>query len=211
LAEHAGEHERARRFFQALDRFTFACELSVIDNRAQEKRFERAVRGVGDDKQLYGEKGALDLSHAEHMKFIATLNRSRKRDHQRRLLLIRIESALAGGSHLAMTDDVTVEHILPKAGSAWWNERFPDSGLRNELANLLGNLTLVTYEQNKIADNKPYPEKKRIYFNTPGASIHALTKNLASLDEWSLEVIERRHEDLVRQLCEDWGLVRTGD
>jgi hypothetical protein len=211
LAEHAGEHERARRFFQALDRFTFACELSVIDARAQEKRFERAVRGVGDDKQLYGEKGALDLTHAEHMKFIATLNRSRKRDRQRRLLLIRVESALAGGSQLAMTDDVTVEHILPKSGSAWWNERFPDSGLRNELANLLGNLTLLTYEQNKIADNSPYPEKKRNYFNTPGAPIHALTKSLASIDEWTLEVIERRHEDLVRQLCEDWGLVRGDD
>lgn len=211
LAEYASQHERARRFFQALDRFAFACELSVIDNRAQEKRYERAVRGVGDDKQLYGDKGALELTHAEHLKFIATLNRSRKRDRQRRLLLIRIESALPGGSQLAMDSDATVEHILPKGGSPWWNERFPDSALRSELANLLGNLTLITYDQNKVADIKPYPDKKRIYFSTPGAPIHALTKSLASTDEWTLEMIERRHEDLVRILCEDLGLVRSDD
>ncbi|UPT62360.1 MAG: DUF262 domain-containing HNH endonuclease family protein [Hyphomonadaceae bacterium JAD_PAG50586_4] len=211
LAEHSSEHERARKFFQALDRYAFACELGVIDNRVQEKRYERAVKGVGDDKQLHGEKGALELSHAEHLKFIATLNRSRKRDRQRRLLLLRVEAAMPGGSVLTMTDDATVEHIMPKSGANWWNERFPDSALRGELCHLLGNLTLITYEQNKVADNKPFPEKKRILFNSPGAPIHALTKSIANVDEWTLDVIEHRHEDLVRILCEDWGLVRGDD
>lgn len=208
LAEHSGEPERARRFFQALDRFAFACELGVIDNRVQESRYARAARSVGDDKGLYGPKGALELTDAEHLRFIATLNRSRKRDRQRRLLMMRLEAALPGGHMLEMTDDVTVEHILPKAGGAWWNERFPDSKLRNDAANLLGNIVLVTYDQNRAADTKPYPDKRRIFFNTPGAPIHALTKDIASIEEWTLDAIEARQERLVRILSEDWGLIR---
>ncbi len=211
LAEHAGEHDRALRFFQALDRFTFACELSVIDNRRQEQRYARAVRGVADDKHLHGPHGTLELTDAEHDRFIAALNRSRKRDRQRRLLLMRLEAALPGGHCLQMTDDVTVEHILPKAGGGWWNDRFPDPRRRNDAANLLGNQILLTHEQNKIADTKSYPEKRRIFFNTSGAPIHALTKDIAPIDDWTHDVIEARQERLVSMLCADWGLAPDRD
>jgi hypothetical protein len=210
LAEHSGEHERARRFFQALDRFTFACELSVIDNRVQESRYARAVKNVGDDRMLYGPKGALELTDGEYMKFIETLNRSRKRDRQRRLLMIRLEAAMPGGYLLQMTDDVTVEHILPRAGGVWWNERFPDPGMRTEASNLLGNLVLITYGQNSTAGTKSYAEKRKVMFNTPGAPIYALTRDIASIEDWTMQAIERRHENLVRILCEDWGLIRGG-
>jgi len=209
LAEHSGEHERARRFFQALDRFTFACELSVVDARAQEGHYARAVKYAGDDKMLYGPKGALELTEKEQMGFFATLNRSRKRDRQRRLLLMRLEAAMPSGHMLQMTDDVTVEHVLPRGGGAYWDARFPDKVRRNETANLLGNLVLVTHAQNTLADTKPYPEKRKIFFNTPGAPIHQVTRDIAGIEEWTSNAIEERHERLVRILCEDWGLVRS--
>ena len=212
LAEHASEHERARRFFQALDRFTFACELSVVENRDREARYANIIKYVSDDKVLYGGEGkqrALLLTESEQMKFFHTLNRSRKRDRQRRLLLMRLEAAMPGGRLVRMTDDATVEHVLPKNGGPWWNERFPDPALRNELANLLGNLTLFTYDQNAEADAKPYPEKRKIYFDT-NAPILGLTKDIAPIEDWSLHAIEERHERLVRILSEDWGLVRGG-
>lgn len=210
LAEHSGQPERTRRFFQALDRFAFACELSVIDNRLQEGRYARAVKFAGDDKQLYGPKGALELTEGEHLKFIARLNRSAKRDRQRRLLMMRLEASMPGGSLLSMNDDTTVEHILPKAGGAWWNERFPDKRLREDAANVLGNLILITHEQNETADIKSYPEKRKIFFNWPGAPIHALTKDIASIDEWTMDAIEARTERLIRILCVDWDLLRGG-
>jgi hypothetical protein len=209
LAEHAHEHERARRFFQALDRYTFACELAVVDIREREDRYAAAVKNVGDDKALHGE-ACLGLDAKENDKFIFTLNRSRRRDRLRRLLMMRLEAAMPNGHLLCMTDDVTVEHVLPKGNSAWWNGFFPDQGLRMELANLLGNLVLITYDQNKEADNKPYPKKRQIYFDTPNAPIHAVTKDVASIGEWTHQAIEDRHERLVRILCEDWGLVRGG-
>lgn len=208
LAEHSHEPERARRFFQALDRFTFACELSAIDNRTRERRYALAVQKVADDRALYSEAG-LGLSAAESDSLIYTLNRSRKRDRQRRLLMMRLEAAMPGGNILSMTDDVTVEHVLPKSGSSWWNERFPDPALRAELAHLLGNLVLITYEQNKEADNKPFDKKKKVYFETPNAPIHKLTDDIRNVQEWTLHAIEERHEKLVGILCADWGVHRV--
>lgn len=212
LAEHASDPERARRFFQALDRLTFACELAVVENRDREARYANIIKFISDDKILHngeGKQRALLLTETEQMKFFATLNRSRKRDRQRRLLLMRLEAAMPGGRIVLMTDDATVEHVLPKNGGPWWNERFPDPALRTELANLLGNLTLLTYDQNAGADNKPYPKKRALYFDTT-APIYALTKDLAPIEEWTLQAIEERHERLVRILSEDWGLVRGG-
>ncbi len=209
LAEHAGEHERARRFFQALDRFTFACELSVVPNRAQQARYGRAVKNVGDDKMLHGPKGAFELTDKEQLAFFATLNRARKRDRVRRLLLMRLEAAMPNGHLLQMTDDVTVEHVLPRGGGPYWNDRFPDKVRRTETAHLLGNLVLVTHAQNTLADTKPYPDKRKIFFNTPGAPIHQVTRDIVGLEEWTQNAIEERHERLVRILCEDWGLVRS--
>jgi hypothetical protein len=213
LARHGAEFERARKFFRALDRFTFACELAVVDNREREDRYANIIKYIGDDKMLYGGEGkhrALALTDAEQLRFFATLNRSRKRDRQRRLLMMRLEAAMPNGHLLKMNDDVTVEHILPRGNSPWWSERFPDKALRAELANLLGNLILVTLDQNKDADVKPYPKKRSIYFDTRGAPIHALTKDIAPIEEWTLQAIEERHERLVRILSEDWGLIRGG-
>lgn len=206
LVSHANQAERARRFFQALDCFAFACELSVIDTRAQEGRYKRAMQGVADDKALYGNGGALELTDAEHRKLIATLNRSRKRDRQRRLLLLRIEAALPGGDLVEMTDDATVEHIMPKGSSAYWNERFPDQVRRNDVCHLIGNLTLITHEQQKLADAKSYPDKRKVFFETPGAPVRKLSEDLRKAPDWSYDVIEQRHERLIAALCTDWGL-----
>jgi hypothetical protein len=169
----------------------------------------RALKNVGDDKALYGPKGALELTEKEQMGFFATLNRSRKRDRQRRLLMMRLEAAMPNGHMLEMTNDVTVEHVLPRAGGPYWNDRFFDKVRRAEAAHLLGNLVLITHAQNTVADTKPYPEKRKVFFNTPGAPIHQVTRDIAGIDDWTLNAIEERHERLVRILCEDWGLVRS--
>jgi hypothetical protein len=70
------------------------------------------------------------------------------------------------------------------------------------LANLLGNLTLLTYDQNAATTNRI--RRSGVYFDT-NAPIHALTKDIAPIEDWTLQAIEERHERLVRILSEDWG------
>ena len=154
-------------------------------------------------------QGALDLTEAEYRKLVAHLNHARRRDRQRRLLLIRIEAALPNGGLVDMTGDSTVEHILPKGSHPWWNERYPDPRRRGEVCNLLGNLTLITREQQGLADTAPFPDKRRVYFETPGAPIWQMTEMLRSVPEWTYEAIERRTYEMISHLLNDWGLFQN--
>lgn len=210
LVKHGQDHERARRFFRALDLFTFACELSVVDGRKQAVRYKKALAAVGDDRLLYVAEakngGAeLELTASEQSKLVDILNRSRKRDRTRRLLLIRIEAALPNGRLLSMRDDVTAEHILPKGNHAWWEERFPNPKRRDDVCHLIGNLTLINQAQQDAAAHKPFPDKRKVYFDM-GAPVHALTEDLRPCLDWSYDHIEQRQERLVNALLEDWGV-----
>jgi hypothetical protein len=209
LTEHRGNPEQALHFFQALERFVFGCELSVIDNTVREDRFSQALKQVAHE-DVYGPGGALDLSDSERSDFVARLNRSAKIDRQRRILMIRIEAALGERKVLSRRGDITVEHVLPANGGPYWDPRFPDRVLRQDAANLLGNLVLLTRRQNQRADNKSYPDKREVYFKSKNAPIHAVTRDIEPIEEWSLDAIETRHEELVRLLGEDWDLVRVG-
>jgi hypothetical protein len=211
IAMYDGDHRRAERFFQALDRFAYACELSAIENRGQTKRYENVVAEVRAKSAFENGGKALALSEAEHGRLVAALNRSRKRDRQRRLLLIRIEGAMESGHLLSMTDDIEAEHIMPKSNEAWWEARFPDSTLRAEFCHLVGNLTLVTHHQNRLADRKSWPEKHDIYFNTEGAPVHQITEALRDVKEFTAQTIDARHEKLVYQLFKDWGMTSEKD
>jgi len=208
LAEHSGDPEQAKKFFRALERFTFGCELAVIDNTVREDRFSLAMQQACSES-VYQEGGALDLEEPERLAFIERLNRSSKTDRQRRMLLLRVEAALPGGKVLPRRSDVTVEHVLPAGNAPWWNERFPSGRMRQDYANLLGNLILITRRQNVKADNKPYPEKRKIYFGTQGAPVHAITRSIERVEDWNIDVIERRHERMVHLLCADWDIVRA--
>lgn len=206
IATYDGNHHRAARFFQALDRFVYGCELSAIENRSQPKRYEKVVAEVRGKSAFENGGQALALSEVEHGRLVAALNRSRKRDRQRRLLLIRVEGAIPGGHLLSMTDDIEVEHIMPKSNDPWWEARFPDVALRAEFCHLIGNLTLVTHDQNRRADRKSYPEKYDVYFNTKDAPVHSMTEMLRDVKEYTVQAIDGRHEKLVHTLFKDWGM-----
>jgi hypothetical protein len=210
LSENSSQSERGRRFFQALDRFAFACEFAIVEKKLQQRRFARAMRGVSDDKALYGPKGALELTQTEHLKFIDRLNRSGKKAGPRRLLMLRLEAAMPGGSILDIDADAGVEHVLPEAGGPEWDGTFPDKQLRYEICDLIGNLVLVKRDQNTTAGNRGFGVKRDIYFTFPNAPIHAVTRDIEPIREWTMDAIWERQERLVRILCDDWDLVRGG-
>ena len=207
LAERRGRPEHIRRFFEQLDCYAFACLLTVIAVDKRLLRFGQAAQWAASER--VGEPGApISLTDSERLKVLARLGEPFRSDRQqRRLMLIRAEAAMANGSVLSVRDDATVEHILPRtAGGAWWAARFPNKERREREANLLGNFVLITERQNKDADDSPFPDKKQVYFKTPGAPIHALTRMIERVPEWTHEEIGARQDEIVRTLTDDWGL-----
>ena len=209
LVEQDDDHARAQRYFLALERFAWACDLNVIDNSdIRQRRLAQAARHAHDEDRLFfnGEKGRiLELSRRERLRFIDQINRSRKSEKLRRLL-IRAEAAAPGGVILTTKDDVEVEHILPKSGGPAWNEIFPDPKRREHEANLLGNMVLVTHDQNRRAARRSFAEKREVYFEN-GAQVYALTNDIRSVPQWTRREIGKRHDKLMSWLCADWDIL----
>jgi hypothetical protein len=211
LAEHR-KPQNAKRFFQALDAFSFACAISgeIINHKNREKRWIEAAKHADEIEHVLSPE-VLGMKDDERTRLIARFNLAKPKDLMRRLMLVRIEAALPGGSMLTLDDILTVEHILPARGSnPYWLALFSDKAMRESTANMLGNLTLVTRKQNEEVDCKPFPEKLDVYFNTPGALIHALTRPLKELKEWTRDEIEGRQDDMIYSLLVDWGLAKKG-
>lgn len=99
----------------------------------------------------------------------------------------------------------TIEHILPQSAfDHYWRDRF-DSSARGRYVNDLGNLTLT--KNNASYSNKPFPDKRgRTDQTTPcyANSPLFIERQLASLEDWTPEEIERRKGRLVRWALERW-------
>ena len=122
-------------------------------------------------------------------------------------LLMRLTDARSGRPESALLPNkMTVEHVLPKklgTGSPWrtW---FTDPTEREQCTDCLGNLVLVTKDQNDRASNLGLARKLDVYFNSPGEPIPAINADLRGRTEWSAHDIRRREADLFQLIEMLW-------
>lgn len=79
----------------------------------------------------------------------------------------------------------TIEHVYAQ------HVDVPDSSL-DAFVDTLGNLTLLSGPENDRVANKPYPEKRPIL----AQSTSTMNRRIAEEDQWTVEVIERRSNEL---------------
>lgn len=108
-------------------------------------------------------------------------------------LLRRLESHLDDEKKTREPGSIHIEHILPQHLSAEWRGVL---GIRQaehgDYVNRWGNLTLLGGKKNVVASDGLFEKKRTIYKD----SQIRLTQELAALDGWSLEAIERRQQRL---------------
>ena len=68
----------------------------------------------------------------------------------------------------------------------------------------IGNLVLVTKDQNDRAGNHELARKLEVYFNTRGAPAVALNEGLRDRKEWKAREIRAREADLFQLIEELW-------
>ena len=123
-------------------------------------------------------------------------------------LLLRLTDALAGKPQsLSFADNMTVEHVLPRRArrrAANGASGFPIRAERETCTDSLGNLVLVTKDQNDKASNHEFARKLEIYFNTPDAPSVALNEGLRGRTEWKAREIRAREADLFQLIEELW-------
>jgi len=130
----------------------------------------------------------------------------RERERFRMLVLLKVNDLLKGDVVAIDPRKVSCEHVLPRNGSRTrWNKQFrdPQRGyVGGEYANRLGNLAILTHEDNCAVDTKPYEVKRKVL----KASGFALSKDAAKEKVWTAAVIEARSKRLLQLLITHWRL-----
>jgi uncharacterized protein with ParB-like and HNH nuclease domain len=108
------------------------------------------------------------------------------------------------GGYTVLSDDPTVEHILPQKLTSEWKADLGENSDRTyqDYLHSLGNLTLITHDWNSSLSNSPFSIKKQFL------STHALRINsdyfTKQIDVWNEQSILQRADFLATQFLEIW-------
>ena len=127
----------------------------------------------------------------------------------RKYVLLRLDELLANQPGVSYQHKmITVEHVLPQNPSAGsqWTKDFTDED-RAQWTHRLGNLVLLNRAKNSEAQNYDFAKKKANYFGgAHGSAVFALTTQVLAEEEWTPDVVQRRHDDLLSVLHKEWEL-----
>jgi hypothetical protein len=130
-----------------------------------------------------------------------------------KLLLMRLGDELAGEMDVVDPDLYTIEHVLPQrpAASSPWRQKFASSEERAQLVESLGNLVLITQQENDRARNASWEDKKQIYAKASSrVPLLAITRDVLGETEWCKEQIEARELRLIELVGKLWRIDLLG-
>ena len=97
-------------------------------------------------------------------------------------------------------EKITLEHVLPRAPEGNWPS-FDDETAR-EYVNRLGNLVLLTRQQNSELKSDSFETKRTTLSQSP----YVFTEQVGSLDEWTPEKIDLRQRQLAEVAVKTWPI-----
>jgi hypothetical protein len=145
-----GQVELLVPFLRGLDRLAYGLRLLGIGLDKRAVRYRAVIDAIRSG--TLGEAGSpLDLTRDE----LRLINHNLRALHARsqlacKLVLLRLNDAIAGAPQNLEPSDLTVEHVLPqKPGrNSVWRQGFPAAEERERCTQSLGNLILVSRHKN---------------------------------------------------------------
>ncbi|MAB10522.1 DUF262 domain-containing HNH endonuclease family protein [Hyphomonas sp.] len=208
LVERGVSDPKAPEFFTRLERQAFIIMLVVTDRDQRNRRFNKVMDAITNDRTLFAKSGPLSVDRSDARKARERMLGRFATFAQRRAMALRLNAALEDGLTIPPESDATVEHVLPRNihEDSHWLTVWPDPAKRREQCDTLGNFVLLTHKVNQKADRQDYRAKKDVYFNGGGGMDFALTRDLQDQHAWTADVVRKRTEMLVNILCEAWGI-----
>ena len=113
-------------------------------------------------------------------------------------VLLELERAESGPGFDPNDPECTLEHVFPQNPGEGWGE----FGNRAAYMWRLGNLAILTRDEQRRAGNRPFAEKREIYHE----SGCGWTKKLAEYEDWTPESVDRRQEQMANSAVAIWKL-----
>lgn len=193
-----------------IEQLAFLVRLLGMGADKRQRRFSAIVDAIKADPGSAMSVPAFDISREEQRTVAHHLKDLHRRNAPlSKLLLMRIEDALAGAPLTVDPADLSVEHVLPLRPSATsnWRRLFPDAEVRETCQGSLGNLALVTPRQNERAKNKDYAEKLAIYRESaPGIPEFVSNIGILEAKSWLPDCVFAREAQLLEVISRLWRI-----
>lgn len=188
---------------------TLSIRYNVIGSRPpneQEPVYNRLAQEIARERisNLSGVKSALREIYVQDEQFKADFQKKQFRTAQSskkvRYLLCQLELQ-ANPSHPLEDSQLTLEHILPRNPSPAWLKSFGVEPI-DDAVEMLGNMTLLSAEENRGIGNGSFEEKK---ITISGSSM-IINKKVAEAGEWNRSSIEARQSWLADLAVKRWRI-----
>lgn len=117
-----------------------------------------------------------------------------------RLILTSLEQSYDHHEQIAMTDKITIEHIMPQELNAEWREQLGSNApeVHDKYLHTIGNLTYSGY--NSAMSNSPFATKKNILKD----SHFELNRHIVQTENWTETEIQARARELANRALVIW-------
>ena len=202
--------DRATMLIAEIDRMAHMTRLLTAGTGKRERRFADICDVIRSGEPIDESHAAFQLRREETRSIAFHLKDLHKRAPKIcKLILLRLGDVSAGRIVAVNPDHYTIEHILPQRPSATseWRQLFPTAEDRSQCVESIGNLVLITQEQNDKARNASFDVKKVIYAQVSnGVPLLPITAEVLSVAQWTREEIEAREQRLLTMISNLWRM-----
>jgi hypothetical protein len=175
------------------------------------RRFAELIKVIRAEEPIDATHPVLQMSRDEVRSIAFHLKDLHKRNPKIcRLILMRLSDEMGDASIDADPDLYTIEHVLPQrpSASSSWRQCVPNAEVRAELVDCLGNLVLITQQENDKARNASWVEKREIYGSMSAGKVPllAVTRDVLGEREWRRPEIEAREQRLIGLIEKLWRI-----
>ncbi|MFT3729963.1 MAG: DUF262 domain-containing HNH endonuclease family protein [Hyphomicrobium sp.] len=206
--------ERAAFLLSEIERLAMLMRLLCAGSGKRVRRFAEFIKVIRSGAPIDTSHPVLQMSREEMRGIAFHLRDFHKRNPKVcKLLLMRLGDEMAGEMDAVDPDLYTIEHVLPQrpSASSTWRQMFASPEERVQLVDSLGNLVLITQQENDRARNASWQEKKEIYARASAkAPLLAITRDVLAEPEWRKAQIEAREMRLLALLDELWRIDLVG-
>jgi hypothetical protein len=191
-------------FFAHLERLVWIARIANLETPKQEKRMLALLTHI-DKRRPVEEMAELAIERKLKQEALANLKSTNFRQKGYSALVLRRISALLGKDCGPYDRDrVTFEHIIPRnpEEDRGWRRILKSWKQVEPHINRLGNLTILTREENNRAGTSDWEVKREVY----RASVHVLSQEVAKREQWSVGAVTERTEELIALLLREWDL-----
>lgn len=206
--------ERAAKLLAEIDRFAHLMRLLCAGTGKRVRKFFDVIAALHADPQLSVDHSTFQISREELRNISFHMRDLHKRNPRAcKLLLLRLSDEISDTISDVNPDSYTIEHVLPQRPSATseWRQWFPNPEERSQAVECLGNLVLITPQQNDRARNAAWAAKKEIYASANvKAPILAITRDVLDAQEWRGAEIAAREKRLLGVIEKIWRVDLSG-